>query len=376
MTRHLLVTNDFPPKVGGIQSYLFELWGRLDPASFVVLTASSDPGADAFDARWASEGRTVLRTGTSTLFLPTPANRRRIEAAIADTGADLVLFDPAWPLGLLGPSLSVPYGVVLHGAEVTIPGRLPLVASTLRRVLRRSSVAVCAGTYPEAEAVRCARGPLAGAVQVPPGVDVERFCPAPPEARSAARAARDIADDARFVFSYSRLVPRKGMDRLIEAAHSLTPSLPNLVVGIAGSGRDRARLERLARRGPADVRFFGFVDDAELPGLLASADVFAMACRNRWGGLEQEGFGIVFVEAAAAGVPQLAGRSGGSADAVEHGATGLVVDAPDDAAAVADALRQLLGDEEVRRALGAAARERAEESFDYATLSSRLGRSL
>ena len=146
MARHLLVTNDFPPKTGGIQSYLYELWRRLEDGRATVLTASSDPNATAFDE---SCDLVIERVASSTLYLPIPSALRAIEAAIARHDPDLVLLDPVWPLGLLGPHLSRPYGVVLHGAEVAIPGRLPFAASSLRYVLRRASVAICAGAYCE-----------------------------------------------------------------------------------------------------------------------------------------------------------------------------------------------------------------------------------
>ena len=120
----------------------------------------------------------------------------------------------------------------------------------------------------------------------------------------------------------------------------------------------------------------GAVGDDDLPALLGAADVFAMPCRSRWLGLEQEGFGIVFVEAAASGVPQVAGRSGGAAEAVEDGVTGLVVDQPDDPACVASALRRLLADDELRRTMGQQARRRAVASFDFAHLAPRLADAL
>src|SRR5207247_1653761 len=136
----------------------------------------------------------------------------------------------------------------------------------------------------------------------------------------------------------SRLVPRKGMDTLVEAAARLAPNHPGLTVAVAGAGRDRSRLERLARRSGSPVRFLGRVPDADLPRVHGMADVFAMACRNRWAGLEQEGFGIVFLEAAACGVPQVAGDSGGAAEAVLDGEAGLVVRPAMDAGAVAVAV--------------------------------------
>ena len=170
----------------------------------------------------------------------------------------------------------------------------------------------------------------------------------------------------------SRLVPRKGFDVLIAAAALLAPIHPDLTVAIAGAGRDRARLERLVRASGAPVRLLGFVPDAGMPSLLGCADVFAMPCRSRWGGLEQEGFGIVFLEAAACGVTGVAGASGGSHEAVAHGETGFVVRRPQDPVALAAALARLLEDPVLCGAMGAAARRRAEEHFSYDHLAMRL----
>ena len=147
-------------------------------------------------------------------------------------------------------------------------------------------------------------------------------------------------------------------------------------MAIAGSGRDESRLRRLAAETGARVAFLGRVPDEDLPSLYGAADVFAMLCRSRWGGLEQEGFGIVFLEAAACAVPQVAGASGGAAEAVVDGETGLVVDPPEDVQAVADAIDSLLADPERARALGQAARRRVEAELTYDALAARLGDAL
>ncbi|HUI04822.1 MAG TPA: glycosyltransferase family 4 protein [Acidimicrobiales bacterium] len=373
---HLLVTNDFPPKVGGIQAYLWELWRRLDPASFAVLTASSHPGAAAFDAEQAAAGFRIERSGGAVL-LPTPAAARRVRALARDTGASLVVIDPALPLGLLGPALGgLPYAVVLHGAEVAAPGRLPASRQALAAVLRHARLAVCAGGYPAAEARRVAGARMAPVVEVPPGVDTARLRPLSAAERRAARAEFGLPAAGPLVLSVSRLVPRKGMDVLVEAAAALVPSFPTLAVAVAGSGRDRQRLEkRVAERG-APVRFLGQVPDEQLPRLYGAADVFVMACRDRWAGLEQEGFGMVFLEAAACGVAQVAGRSGGAQEAVAHGETGLVVDDPRDSGQVAAALRRLLTDDGLRRRMGRTARRRAEQGFAWDALAHRLAGAL
>ncbi len=368
--KHLLVTNDFPPKIGGIQSLLWEWWRRLPSDAFAVLT-SPYRGDREWDAQQTYQ---VVRTREPVL-LPHPWMVHQIDVLARDIGAELVVLDPAVPLGLVGPSLKLPYMVVLHGAEVTVPGRLPGSKQILGHVLRRAEHIIAAGGYPAAEANRAAGRELPITV-VPPGVDTERFRPLTSEQRSAARDRHGIPRDARLVVGVSRLVPRKGFDVAIRAVARLAPTMPDLILAISGAGRDRERLEKLALELAAPVRFLGRVDHDDLPDLIGCADVFAMLCRNRWGGLEQEGFGIVFVEAAAAGVAQVAGRSGGAHEAVAHGETGLIVDSPDDVGAVADALRQLLEDEGLRQRMGAAARRRAVTEFSYDVLAERLGRAV
>ncbi len=370
MAGHLLVTNDFPPKTGGIQVYLYELWRRLEPGRAVVVTARSHPDAEAFDR---SSGMVVERVDAATLFAPTWRARAAIEDAIARHQPELVLLDPAWPLGLLGPTLSRPYGVVLHGAEVTVPGRLPVVASSLRAVLRHARVAVCAGGYPEAEARRNAGDAMCPVVQVAPGVDVDRFHPLPEDRRLEVRRELGLAEQGLLVSSYSRLVPRKGMDTLIRASAEVARSVSGLTVAIGGAGRDRPRLERLARATSAPVTFLGRVPDDILPAWLAASDLMVMDCRSRWAGLEQEGFGIVFVEAAAAGVPAIAGLSGGSHEAVRDGETGVVLDHPGRVRDLAAAMTALLEDPERRAAYGARARQVAEATFRWDVLAGRLG---
>ncbi|MCQ3810842.1 MAG: glycosyltransferase family 4 protein [Acidimicrobiia bacterium] len=366
MAQHLLVTNDYPPKLGGIQNYLWELWRRLPPEEVCVLTRSH-PG----DVEWdAQQNHRVIRSPRQFL-LPTSDMAEEITEVADEIDADLVLYDPAVPLGALAPRLPHPYGVILHGAEVTVPGRLPGTKQLLAQVLRGAQVVVTAGRYSVAEAERAAGGSLP-AVIVPPGVDVDRFKPLNTPQRLEARHRFGLPADGPVVVSISRLVPRKGMDVLISAAARLADRHPGLTVAVAGAGRDRARLDRLIGRTGAPVRLLDRVADSDLPDLYGCADVFAMMCRQRWGGLEQEGFGIVFLEAAAAGVPQLAGDSGGAAEAVEHGRTGLVVDKPSQLDAVIASLDALLSDRGRLQRMGLESRLRAVADFSYDYMAERL----
>lgn len=368
--KHLLVTNDFPPKIGGIQNLLWEWWRRLPPESFAVLT-SPYRDSEIFDAEQNFEIHRVPEP----VLLPHPLVVRRVNRLAAKFGADFIVLDPALPLGLIGPSLNLPYRVVVHGAEITVPSRLPVARQALSYVLRRAEHVIAAGGYPAAVARNVAGNQLALTV-ILPGVDTRRFVPHDEFHRASARGELGIEHDAQLVLGISRLVPRKGFDILIRAAARLRVSHPRLIVAIAGSGRDRDRLERLAHELNAPVRFLGRVANDMLPKLYGCADITAMLCRSRWGGLEQEGFGIVFAEAAACGIPQIAGDSGGAAEAVSDGITGRVVADPTDVQAVADAIHEILINDEMHNSMRLASRQRALELFDYDVLAGHLAKVL
>ncbi|MEY3588402.1 MAG: hypothetical protein RJA47_998, partial [Actinomycetota bacterium] len=179
--------------------------------------------------------------------------------------------------------------------------------------------------------------------------------------------------DDEVVLGMSRLVTRKGYDTVIRAVAQLAPHRPKLRLVIGSTGRDESRLRSIAAETDAPVTFLGRVAHDDLPLLYGCADVFSMMCRNRWAGLEQEGFGIVFVEAAACGTPQIAGDSGGSAEAVVDGETGFVMANPTDASALAARIAQILDDGPLRRRMSVASRARAVDEFDYDVLAGRLG---
>lgn len=352
----LLVTNDFPPKVGGIQSYLWELWRRLPPDDVTVLTTAYD-GAAAFDAQQPFR---IERPGPKVL-LPRRALATDVDALAREVNADVIFVDPVLPLGAIVPKLTAaPVVLITHGAEMTVTGRSWLTRAKTRRILDAVAAVVAAGEYPAREAARVRPG-VPGIV-IPPGVDPDRFTPPDPLARPIVRERFGLDADRFLVLGVSRLVPRKGFDVLIDAVGRLDSTVE---LAIAGAGRDRRRLERRAHKaGVSDrVHFLGRVPDVDLPDLYGCADVFAMCCRERWAGMEAEGFGIVFLEAAACGVPQVAGRSGGSHEAVADGETGFVVESRD-TDAVRSAIAQLRDDDDLRAQMSTASIVRAKH-FDY-----------
>ena len=236
----------------------------------------------AGDVEFDAEHRFRTYRSSEPVLLPYPWLTKRLDQAAARFDADLLVIDPAVPLGIIGPSLASPYAVVLHGAEVTVPGRLPIARPALARVLDRATGVIAAGEYALAEAERAVGRELRNVV-IPPGVDVDRYRPIPEAEQRAARERFGISPNAPFIFSVSRLVPRKGMDSLIAVSARLRQRFPDLEVFIAGSGRDHQRLQRRIDALAAPVRLLGRISDDDKAALLSTADLFAMLCRNRWG---------------------------------------------------------------------------------------------
>ena len=362
--RTLVVTNDFPPRPGGIQAYVHGLAGRL-PGDEVVVYAPAWRGAAAFDAE---QRFPVVRHPTS-LMLPVPEVLRRARSLARAEGCDRVWFGAAAPLALLARPLGLDRAVAsTHGHEVGW-ARLPGARSALRRIGRDVDVVTYLGDYTRRR-IAPAVGPGARLERLPSGVDTSVFRPG---AGGAEVRRRHGLADRPVVVCVSRLVPRKGQDVLVRALPELRRRVPGTVLLLVGGGPDLPRLRRLAaEHGVADdVVLTGSVPWAELPAHHDAGDVFAMPCRTRRAGLEVEGLGIVFLEASATGLPVVAGRSGGSPDAVLDGRTGSVVDGRS-VVEVTDAVAGLLADPDRARAMGRAGRDWVEREWRWDVLAGRL----
>lgn len=361
--RTLVVTNDFPPRAGGIQAFVSEL-ARRQPAGEVVVHAPAWNGAEAYDRDFP---HLVVRQ-PGTLMLPVPAVLRRARDLARVEGCDRVWFGAAAPLGLLARPLGLDRAVAsTHGHEVgwaAIPG----ARQVLRRIGRDCDVLTYLGAYTHRR-LRAAC-PDATFAQLPSGVDADAFRPG---AGGAEVRARHGLSDRPVVVCVSRLVPRKGQDVLIRALPAVQARVPGTALLLVGGGPDVPRLRRLAAEtGIAnDVVLTGSVPWAELPAHYDAGDVFAMPCRSRRAGLEVEGLGIVFLEASATGLPVVAGRSGGSPDAVLDGRTGHVVDGTS-VGEVADRVAGLLEDPTRARTMGEAGRAWVGDQWRWDALAERL----
>jgi phosphatidyl-myo-inositol dimannoside synthase len=363
----LLVTNDFPPRAGGIQQYCHNLVSRLPPER-VVVYAPAWPGADEFDA--AQPFRVVRHPGRT--MLPTPDVLGRAVALVREVRPDVVCFGAAFPLGLLAGRLTRATGVpcvgFTHGVEVAV-GRVPVAGRLLRRVAADLRLLTAVSHWSAARVTRAVRGRCPVEL-LPAGVDAGAYHPAV-DGR-AVRERHRLGSDPVCV-CVSRLVPRKGQDRLVQAWPAVVARVPAARLLLVGGGPSARRLRRLAAASPAADRIHlaGEVPWAELPAHYAAGDVFAMPCRTRWLGLDLEALGVVFLEAAATGLPVVAGRSGGAPETVLEGVTGTVVDGRRPGP-VGRAVAELLADPGRARAMGAAGRRRVEAEFTWQAVVTRL----
>ena len=368
MRRTLIVTNDFPPRQGGIQSFIHELALRL-PADQLTVYAPRWEGAAEFDARQPFE---VVRHPTALMVHSPGVTRRAIEIARA-RNAEAVIFGAAAPLGLITPALRRNTGItraiaITHGHEAGWAA-LPVARQLLRRIGEHVDVVTYLGEYFRARLTGVI--PAGKLTRLSPAVDPATFRPDP--AGGAAIRARLGLTGRPVVVCVSRLVPRKGQDQLIRAWPTVRAQVPDAALLLVGSGSYDAALRRLAdRTGVADsVIFTGPVPFAELPAHYAAGDVFAMPCRTRRGGLDVEGLGIVYLEASAAGLPVIGGDSGGAPDAILEGETGYVVPGRD-AQALASRITSLLSDPDGARAMGEKGRAWIEREWTWHQAAARL----
>lgn len=333
-----LLTLDFSPEPGGVQRYLFEIACRLGQTHDVVVVTTTGGPLDPVPFRRIVVSDTSVWSWVHWLRTLKP---------------DRVLVGHAHPRLLLSAALCAwgRYATFTYGNDYLVAQRrwhrLPF-----NWLLGHSRPLI---TIAEDSADRLLRLGLPFPVIARPGIDTQRFCPAP------APPPQPLT-----LLTVGRLVSRKGIDRVLEALAVLLAEFPDLRYRIVGDGPDRQRLESLASElgvGHA-VTFLGRVPDEALPSLYRQAHIFVMPAREERDAASVEGFGIVYLEASASGLAVVAARSGGVSEAVRAGETGRLVP-PDDPEALVRALRALIVDGEERERLGCAGRRWTVEEMGW-----------
>ena len=324
----LLVTNDFGPRAGGIETFVIGLLERIKGHEVTVFT-SQQGDTSVYDQQWLDKFGVRVVRDKSKILLPSWRVTRAAKKIVAVKNIDIVVFGAAAPLALMSPSLrksGVKKIIALtHGHEVWWAKIFPFKLA-IKRIGKNVDHLTYLGEFTrQAISKPLTRKSATEMVKIAPGIDTAHFIPQP----DAMQKRKELGlQDKKIIISVGRLVHRKGQDSLIQAMPAVLKKIPNAHLLLVGEGPYKKHLEKLVMRLSLkqNVTFAGRIMYDRLPSYLSAADLFAMPSRSRFFGLEVEGLGIVYLEASACGIPVVAGNSGGAPDAVLEGVTGLCVD--------------------------------------------------
>ena len=359
----LLVTNDFGPRAGGIETFVMGLLERV-PKGEVIVYTSHQSSTGEYDRRWRDDYGVEVVRDKSSILLPTPRVIRNLQKLIDERNLSTVWFGAAAPLGVSARWLrraGAQHIVALtHGHEVWWSKVWPF-SWAISEIARSVDVITYLGDFTHQAIARRFKDKNK-LTKIAPGIDTEHFRPL--DGREL-REKYGIADRATIV-SVGRLVHRKGQDRLVEAMPLVLKEIPEAHLVFIGEGPHRKKLDQLVKRHKLEnhVTFIGRIQYSDLPRHFSLGDIFAMPSRSRLFGLEVEGLGIVYLEASACGLPVVGGNSGGAPDAVKEGITGFVVDG-NKLPEIADRIITLLKDDELRNQMGNAGRSWAMEEWQW-----------
>jgi len=353
----LLVTNDFGPRAGGIETFVIGLLERIKGHEVTVFT-SQQGDTSVYDQQWIDKfGVRVIRD-QSKILLPSWRVTRAAQKIVAAKNINVVVFGAAAPLALMSPSLrksGVKKIIALtHGHEVWWAKIFPFRLA-IKRIGKNVDHLTYLGEFTrQAISKPLTRKSATEMVKIAPGIDTAHFIPQP----DAMQKRKELGlQDKKIIISVGRLVHRKGQDNLIQAMPAVLKKIPNAHLLLVGEGPYRKHLEKLVMKSSLEqnVTFAGRIMYDRLPSYLSAADLFAMPSRSRFFGLEVEGLGIVYLEASACGIPVVAGNSGGAPDAVLEGVTGLCVDGTN-IEQITAAIVEICSDAERASHMGAAGR--------------------
>jgi phosphatidylinositol alpha-1,6-mannosyltransferase len=355
MGRTLVITNDFPPRPGGIQTFGYEIVRRFDPESVTVLTSNWE-GAAEFDA---AQDFKIVRANTQTL-VPSKSTLSMAREIVVAENITRVLFGAAAPLGLLAAplrKLGVTNIVGMTQGHETGWAMTPGTRQALRKIGNDTDYLTYISEYTHKKIAKALSPDAAARMRrIVPGVDSTEF--SPDNLGSGNQLRTELGwIDRPVIVCVSRLMARKGQDELIRALPIIQQTVANASLIIVGDGPYRKDLERLVKKLGLEnfVHLTGKVSQTELSKWYAAGDIFAMPCRTRMGGWDVEGLGIVFLEGSATGLPVIVGDSGGAVDAVIDGETGYLVDGTN-TAEIADRIAYLFSNPDVAKKMGEAGR--------------------
>lgn len=373
----ICITNDFGPRAGGIETFVIGLLERT-PRNTVIVYTSYQRDSQEYDRRWLEDyGIEVIRD-KSKILLPTPRVARAVQSLVRERGLTVALFGAAAPLGLLSHGIRAA-GIerivaLTHGHEVWWAKIWPF-SWALKRIGNGVDTVTYLGEFTRRAIARSLSHESAQSmVRIAPGIDTSHF--APQSNLESLRSELDL-DGKRVIISVGRLVHRKGQDTLVEALPEIVAAYPDVHLLFIGVG---PRLEYIHKRAIQlgvleNISFLGRARYQELPKLISLGEIFAMPSRSRFGGLEIEGLGIVYLEASACGLPVVGGIAGGAPDALIEGETGYAVDGRS-ASEVARAIKILLSDPARAKAMGERGRKWIAQEWEWKHWSAELNKLL
>jgi phosphatidylinositol alpha-1,6-mannosyltransferase len=350
----LLVTNDFGPRTGGIETFIIGLLERIKGFDICVFT-SNQGDTRSYDRDWQTNfGITIIRD-KSKILLPSFRLNSAVKKLVRTQNFEVVIFGAAAPLGLMAKGLRKAGAkkilALTHGHEVWWAKVFPFNVA-MKKIGSDVDHLTYLGEFTRSAISKALKNENSKAmVKIAPGVNTEHFIPRP----DAFELRNSLGlNDKKIIISVGRLVHRKGQDKLIQAMPTVIRKIPNAHLLLVGEGPYESRLKKIVEKLLLEqhVTFVGRVLYDKLPTYLSAANLFAMPSRSRLFGLEVEGLGIVYLEASACGIPVLAGNSGGAPDAVIEGVTGLCVNGTD-VSAIAMGVIEILADAQRASRMGA-----------------------
>jgi len=369
----LLITENFPPKPGGSGRWFWELYSRLPNSEYAILAGQS-PATELFDSNSSlsisrhnlssSEWGFVSVKGIAFYLRSIKLIHKQIKLQkikMLHCGRVLPEGVMAWLLNLM---TGIPYSCYVHGEDLETAASSREQYSLCRQVIKRASKIICNSQNSASLVAKFGEAARRKTVVMHPGVDSQKFIPAPKNIEILSRLAWV---DKKVVLTVGRLQARKGQDMMIRALPAIKKVIPNILYAVVGDGDCREMLHKLALDLDVqdNVHFLTEISDDEMIHCYQQCDLFILP--NRTIGNDIEGFGMVLVEAQSCGKPVIAGDSGGTSETLVDGQTGFIIDATQPEKIVT-AVLNLFSSEQNLNEMGSKGREHVIQNLDWKPL--------